>query len=243
MTLSRIYVEHDLAVGATIDLTRDRAHYVHRVLRLGSGDRVNVFNERDGEFGALLDEVRGARASVVIGAAIRTQAESPLHTCLVQGLCRSQRMDYCVQKASELGVNRIVPIRSERCVVRLDERRAQKRLAHWQAVAISACEQSGRTRTPTIELPIGFDQLLTREDIPGPALLDPEHGARFANWQFEGDALSLLVGPEGGFTDGEIASLVDFGAARWRMGPRVLRTETAGVVALALAQSRWGDLG
>lgn len=243
MTRARIHVEQDLRIGATIKLTRDQAHYLHRVLRLGEGDAIRVFNGHDGEFNARVDTVRGANASVTLEDASDTQTESPLVTCLVQGLCRSQRMDYCVQKASELGVTRILPVRTERCVVRLDERRARKRLAHWQAVAISACEQSGRTRVPTIEMPIGFEALLMRDDLPGPALLDPDQGARVRSWAFNGEALSLLVGPEGGFTQTETSRLVEMGAARWRMGPRVLRTETAGVVALALAQAKWGDLG
>ncbi|MFK8017702.1 MAG: 16S rRNA (uracil(1498)-N(3))-methyltransferase [Gammaproteobacteria bacterium] len=242
MTLSRIYVEDSLHEGAVIQLARDRAHYVHRVLRLGADDAVRVFNSRDGEYAARLIEVSGARASVRIETAAHSTTESPLAATLVQGLCRSQRMDYCVQKATEVGVTRIVPLITERCVVRLDERRAAKRLSHWQAIAQSACEQSGRTCVPDIETPIRLADLVSRAPIAGPVLLDPDAGERFGDWQFDGDALSLMVGPEGGFTADETRQLIDLGAARWRMGPRVLRTETAGVVALALAQAKWGDL-
>ncbi len=242
MTLSRVYVDEPLREEACVTLTRDCAHYVSRVLRLGSNDAIRVFNSRDGEFDAQLVEVRGGHASVRVESPVTAVTESPLNTTLVQGLCRSQRMDYCVQKATEVGVMRIVPLITERCVVRLDERRAAKRLAHWQAIAVSACEQSGRTRVPQIDMPLRVDDLLRRDDIAGPAILDPDAGKPYADWQYQGDALSLIVGPEGGFTPDEVDLLVGFGASRWRMGPRVLRTETAGVVALALAQAKWGDL-
>ncbi len=243
MPLSRIHTDQSLQTGQVVALNRDQAHYLHRVLRLGPDDAVYLFNSGDGEFAATVVEVRGANASVRIDHAVTTATESPLITTLIQGLCRSQRMDYCIQKASELGVTRIVPLRTERSVVRLDERRAAKRLAHWQAIAVSACEQSGRVQVPMIEAPLALNEVLVRDDLGGRALLDPEAGDAYKQWQFDGTSLALMIGPEGGFSPAEIEQTLAAGTARWRMGPRVLRTETAGMVALAMAQTRWGDLG
>lgn len=243
MPLSRIHVDQSLQAGSVVALSRDQAHYVHRVLRLGQDDVLNVFNSRDGEFSAIVESVLGSKASVRIEAPITSDMESPLVTTLVQGLCRSQRMDYCVQKACELGVTRIVPVRTERSVVRLDERRASKRRDHWQAIAVSACEQSGRIQVPLVEMPASLTQVLQRHDLGGRALLDPDAGDAFDQWQFDGEELALMIGPEGGFSPAEVAQTLTAGASRWRMGPRILRTETAGMVALAMAQTRWGDLG
>ena len=216
------------------------AHYVNRVLRLAAGDELIVFNQ-DGAFRATLLSLQGTRGRVQVSERVNTDTESPLNVCLVQGLCRGPRMDYCVQKATELGVHRIVPVITSRCVVRLDDRRAEKKLAHWQAVAVSACEQSGRTSVPVVEPAQRFSSLLEHPPA-GLAMLDADQGLPFSKWQMTGNALSLIIGPEGGLTPDEIEALAALGAARWRMGPRVLRTETAGVVALALAQARWGDL-
>lgn len=240
MTLSRVHVSGTLAEGMTLELPEETGHYINRVLRLGPGEQLIVFNE-DGAFRAQLLTVKGARASVRLSAVLEAVPASPLHARLIQGLCRGQRMDYCVQKATELGVRRISPLVTRRCVVRLDERRAAKRVAHWQAIAVSACEQSGRTDVPVIDPPMPFADLL-QNPPEGLAILDADAGEPYARWTMTAPSLSLVIGPEGGLTEEEAASLMDLGAARWRMGPRVLRTETAGVVALALAQARWGDL-
>lgn len=240
MTLSRVHVADALVEGQSIDLPEQTGHYIHRVLRLAVGDELIVFNNR-GAHRASLENVKGTHARIHVGAALDTVAASPLKCRLIQGLCRGQRMDYCVQKATELGVQRISPVITTRCVVRLDERRAAKRVAHWQSVAVSACEQSGRTDIPVIDPPVRLANLI--DEAPADmAVLDADDGARYADWSLASDTLSLVIGPEGGLTHDETASLLALGAARWRMGPRVLRTETAGVVALALAQARWGDL-
>ncbi|MEO1574559.1 MAG: 16S rRNA (uracil(1498)-N(3))-methyltransferase [Pseudomonadota bacterium] len=240
MTLSRVHVRDALVDGAQLDLPDETGHYVNRVLRLAAGDELIVFNDAGAHRATLLN-VKGTHASVQVGAALEAVSASPLKCRLIQGLSRGQRMDYSVQKATELGVQRISPVITARCVVRLDERRAAKRVAHWQAIAVSACEQSGRTDVPVIDPPIRLTALL--KDAPTDlAVLDADDGARYADWSLASDSLSLVIGPEGGLTKDETTALIDRGAARWRMGPRVLRTETAGVVALALAQARWGDL-
>jgi len=241
--MPRVHVKQTLTPGCDVDLPADTAHYINRVLRLGPGDALQVFNDRDGEFTATIRLLQGTRATVRVDQAVGVRTESPLHTTLVQGLCRAQRMDYCIQKATELGVTRILPMTSERCVVRLDKKRAAKRRDHWQAVATSACEQSGRTALPHIETPATLADIMLREDVEGRVVFDPDAGVSFTGWPDVMPVLSLFVGPEGGLSQAEIDSLVAAGAARWRMGPRILRTETAGVVALTMAQTRWGDLG
>lgn len=241
--MPRVHVSEALVARREIELTTETAHYINRVLRRGPGDEIRVFNNRDGEFTATIVRLQGTQATVRVGASVDVRTESPLHTTLVQGLCRSQRMDYCVQKATELGVTRILPIVTERCVVRLDSKRAAKRLEHWRSVATSACEQSGRTTRPLIETPAPLAEVIERDDVEGRVVLDPDEGLPFARWPQAMTHVSLFIGPEGGLAAAEIDLLKDKGAARWRMGPRIFRTETAGVVALALAQTKWGDLG
>lgn len=243
MTVSRLHVSADLKIDLELTLPEETGHYVSRVLRLAAGDQVIVFNARDGSFEAKLTHVQGAQARLHVTKPVETLSESPLDATLIQGLCRGTRMDYCVQKATELGVQRIQPLVTARCVVRLDDKRAAKRVAHWQGVARSACEQSGRTVVPVIDAPMTLAQLLSGSTLEGLAVLDADEGLPFNAWSLPASTLSLVIGPEGGLTPDEIAELVKHDAARWRMGPRVLRTETAGVVALALAQARWGDLG
>lgn len=241
--MARVHVAQSLAPGREIELTAETAHYINRVLRRGSGDEIQVFNSEDGEYTATIVHLKGATATVRITHSLSSRTESPLNTTLVQGLCRSQRMDYCVQKATELGVTRILPVITERCVVRLDAKRAAKRLQHWRSVAISACEQSGRTALPIIEAAAPLAELLERDDLENRVALDPDMGDAFSAWPEKLNSLSLFIGPEGGLSADEIDALMRSGASRWRMGPRIFRTETAGVVALALAQTKWGDLG
>ncbi|MFK7887397.1 MAG: 16S rRNA (uracil(1498)-N(3))-methyltransferase [Gammaproteobacteria bacterium] len=240
--MARIHVGQPLAPGNEIKLPPETAHYINRVLRRGPGDAIRVFNNNDGEFTATIMLLQGTRATVRIKNPIGGRKESPLHTTLVQGLCRSQRMDYCIQKATELGVTRILPMITDRCVVRLDDKRAAKRLDHWEAVATSACEQSGRTALPRIAAPATLADIIKREDVTGRVVFDPDDGLSFTSWPRTMPTLSLFIGPEGGLSKAEIDQLVAADAARWRMGPRILRTETAGVVALTMAQTKWGDL-
>jgi 16S rRNA (uracil1498-N3)-methyltransferase len=226
----------------TVALPVERSHYLSRVLRLDGGAPLCVFGNDGAEYAAVVESLTSRRAQLRIGEATGSLTESPLATWLVQGLCRTQRMDYCVQKATEVGVTRLVPVVTQRCVVRLDAAKAARRVAHWRGIAIGACEQSGRVRIPHIEPPQTLADLLARNDRPPLAVLDPDAGDAPGRWQVDGGACALLIGPEGGLTEAENAQALAAGAARWRMGPRILRTETAGVVALALLQMRFGDL-
>lgn len=243
MRLARLHTDAGLREGAVIELAAERAHYLARVLRLEAGAPVTVFNDTDGEFAATVETLTSRAARVRVVGATRYDGESPLPTWLVQGLCRGQRMDYCVQKATELGVTRIVPLVARRSVVRLDAAKAERRTVHWRAIAVSASEQSRRTRAPVIERPCDLQAFLARSARPPLAVLDPDEGAALGSWQVGADGVAVMIGPEGGFDADELDAIAAAGAARWRMGPRILRTETAGPVALALVQSRFGDLG
>lgn len=242
--MTRLFVNDRLDAGAKVLLRGDKARYVGRVLRLRDGDPVNVFNGDDGEFRAHLVKLTRDAAEVLVETRVETKAESPLKVHLVQGISRGERMDFVVQKATELGVKRITPVFTAYGVVRLDEKRAQKRRDHWQGVAESACEQSGRIRPPLIDEPVTLNSWfgMASRDADVDLILRPGAATPLASIEAPGTKLCLLIGPEGGFSDQEYedAELAGFRAVS--MGPRILRTETAAVAAIAVAQSLWGDL-
>ena len=237
MRISRFFIDAPLSLG-TCDLPEASAHYIGRVLRLTAGTAVQLFDGSGQEYSGVLVEVGKKHVKVELQALVTGLAESTLRIHLGQGLSRGERMDWAIQKATELGVAEITPIVSERCEVRLKDERADKRLAHWRQIAISACEQCGRSVVPTINPPVLLQDWLTLEaelklvlhPVAAPLSAHPRPAS-----------LAFLIGPEGGLSDGEIeqARLAGFHAAR--LGPRVLRTETAPVVALSVAQQLWGD--
>ena len=215
------------------------------MLRLRVGDAIAVFNGEAGEFAATISSFGKTSAAIAIGAAIESSTESPLKVHLVQGVSRGERMDLIVRKATELGVKRISPVLNEYGVVKLDQARPTRRRDHWQKVAESACEQSGRIRPPLIDEPLTLKSWLgakTREaDVD--LILRPDATTPMASLQPPKTKVCLLIGPEGGFSDIEYddASVAGFTAVS--LGPRVLRTETAAIAAVAIAESMWGDLG
>ncbi len=242
MRTPRVFVDLPLNAQEEIVLPADAAHHVNRVLRLRGGDSLRVFNASGQEFAATLAAVERSRVAVHLVLAVDEDRESPLQSVLAQGVCRGERMDYCVQKAVELGVTRICPILARRSVVKLDSDRAMKRVTHWQSVAVSAAEQSGRRHIVAIDEPVTLDDFLDRSTALQLRLLDFD-GASSNEWVYAPPApLALLTGPEGGWSPEENAAARNAGAVTWGLGPRILRTETAGVAALAIAQSRWGDL-
>ena len=239
MRLSRVYQAQKLISGTTITLDRENAHYLGRVMRLKPGDPVNLFNSEDGEFAAKLIELGKQQALVRIGDQVENQADPKLSVHLGLGLSRGERMDYAVQKSTELGVYSITPLVTDYCEVKLNEERQKNRQAHWQRVAISACEQCGRSKVPTVDLPLTLKRWLS--DRPGGFLLDSRADSRIADQQV-GDTINVLIGPEGGFSEQElkIARQQDYKVIRF--GPRILRTETAPVAALSVLQFLYGDL-
>ncbi|MCM2329845.1 16S rRNA (uracil1498-N3)-methyltransferase [Geopseudomonas sagittaria] len=238
MRLSRFFVDLPLALGQH-PLPEAQAHYIGRVLRLAAGDAVQLFDGSGQEFVGELVEVGKKSVQVELREQFAGLTESPLRIHLGQGLSRGERMDWAIQKATELGVAEITPLVSERCEVRLKDERADKRLAHWRQIAISACEQCGRSVLPTINAPLGLHDWLAQTAAELKLVLHPV-AAPLASHARPG-SLAFLIGPEGGLSDAEVEQAQRAGYHAARLGPRVLRTETAPVVALSVAQQLWGD--
>ncbi|HEY0675677.1 MAG TPA: 16S rRNA (uracil(1498)-N(3))-methyltransferase [Immundisolibacter sp.] len=245
MRIPRLYVDQPLESGADCALGQRAHDHAVKVLRLRAGDALCLFNGQGGEFAAVL--ARGADGALLaqVGEFTPDRRESPLAVRLVQGISRGERMDYTLQKAVELGVADIVPVVTEHTVLRLEGERAQRRLAHWRGVVVAACEQSGRTRVPPVAEPCGLEEYLARDDAAAGTglLLDPSAPQALATLQDLRDPVSVLIGPEGGLSAAERQLAQAAGYRPVRMGPRVLRTETAAVVALSLLQALAGDIG
>ena len=244
MALTRLFVSENILSGAELALDGEKARYIGRVLRLRPGDHLAVFNGKDGEFAANVLSISKNTAVVQVDAHIDTATESPLKVHLVQGISRGERMDFVIQKATELGVKRISPVLTEHGVVKLDARRTTKRRNHWQKVAESACEQSGRIRPPLIDEPVSLNSWFGAKtgDADIDLILRPRAAMSLISIAAPNTKVCLLIGPEGGFSDSEYedATIAKFKAVS--LGPRVLRTETAAIAALTVAQSLWGDL-
>lgn len=242
--LTRLYFPDPVPEHGECALPAAQAHHVARVLRLAAGDALTLFDGAGTEYPAVIARLDKSAVWLRVGAPRAQDRESPLRVIVAQAVSSGERMDYTVQKAVELGAAGIVPLISSRCVVRLSGPRAEKRVAHWQAVAVAACEQCGRNTVPEIAAVQPFANWLSVQSDADATrlLLAPDGGGRLAEMGRPAGALSLLIGPEGGFAPGEAAAAVRAGFAPVRLGPRVLRTETAAVAALAALQALWGDL-
>ena len=243
MRVTRLHVAQPLVPGARIALPAEAAAYLARVLRLQVGDACVLFNGDGHDYDARLVAVGKRGVEVEVLGATAVDHESPLRLTLLQGVARGEKMDWILQKATELGVAAFVPVSSERSEVRLgDEARAGKRLAHWQGVVASACGQCGRARVPGVAAPQALaDALAALPDAPR-FLLDPGATRAIADLAPPSGECVLAVGPEGGWSPRDREQLVAAGFAGLRLGPRVLRTETAGIAAIAALQARFGDL-
>ena len=238
MRVIRACVEVPLAVGARIALPEDAVGHLVRVLRLGVGADCVLFNGDGRDYDARIVSVAKKSVEVAIDDAREVRNESPLRIVLVQGIARGEKMDWILQKATELGVAGFIPVHSERSEVKLDAARAAKRHAHWRSVVVSACEQSGRARIPDLAAPRALTDALG--DLPPLRLmLDPDASQPLPAAGF--DACALAIGPEGGWSNPDRATLASAGFTGARLGPRVLRTETAGLAAIAALQARAGD--
>jgi 16S rRNA (uracil1498-N3)-methyltransferase len=238
-----VYVDAPLAAGERVILEGNAASHVSRVLRLRVGEALTLFNGAGGEYAASIDAARGGRLTVAVGEPRAVERESPLTLTLAQGVSRGERMDLVVQKATELGVSGIVPLFTERSVVRLGAQQAERKLNHWRAIAIAACEQSGRNRLPKVAPPLSLADLLRSgaDREGGRLLLSPGATSRLDALPHPATSVTVLIGPEGGLTDAEQEAAVAAGFLPVRLGPRVLRTETAAIAALALLQREFGD--
>lgn len=244
MRTIRIHVDQPLTCGTELALPSQASEHVARVLRLTAGDAITLFNGDGSDYPSLIASVGKREVTVQVQAQQPLQNESPLRLTLAQGVARGEKMDLIVQKATELGVARIVPLITERSEVRLDPARAEKRLAHWQAVAASACEQSGRARLPEIAAAQPLEAWLrSLGEIHALRLaLLPEGNIRSRDITFPSEGGLLVVGPEGGLGDRDIHALNTAGFEGLVLGPRILRTETAGLAALAALQALHGDI-
>jgi 16S rRNA (uracil1498-N3)-methyltransferase len=244
MRTIRIHVDQPLAPGQQITLPTQAGEHVARVLRMQPGDPVVLFaGDTAMEFDATLSGVGKREVVAVVGEGRALANESPLALTLAQGVARGEKMDLIVQKATELGITRIMPLITERSEVKLDAARAEKRLLHWRAVAASACEQSGRAVVPVIEPAIALNAWLGALGEGGPmrlALL-PEGTKRPSELGLAGAAI-IAIGPEGGFGERDRSALAGAGFTGLKLGPRILRTETAGLAAIAMLQALYGDV-
>jgi 16S rRNA (uracil1498-N3)-methyltransferase len=244
MQRPRIYTPDALRTGATQDLPESAATHVTRVLRLAAGDPITLFDGSGTDYDAVLKMVARSRVSAEVGAGRQVERESPLEVTLLQGVSRGPRMDTVVQKATELGVHRLQPVLANRSVVRLDAERGEARLDHWRRIVISACEQCGRSVLPDVLPARSLDDALSALE-PGTVglTLDPRGDGALGELLGTGNRVALAIGPEGGFTEDEIHTLTRAGFRGLRLGPRILRTETAPLAALAILQYARGDLG
>lgn len=242
MSESRVYLDAPLETGASLELPEGAFRHLIQVLRMQAGERLVVFNGQGSEYEAVLETVAKRAASLRVGAFRPVKRESPLHLSLIQGISKGERMDYSIQKAVELGVTRIVPVITERCNVSLDRERQDKKLDHWRGVMISACEQSGRCELPQLLPVIKLADWLASEPTGLRLMLDPSAADTLAGLDVAAQPISLIIGPEGGLSPAELRLGAQHGARGARLGPRILRTETAGVVAISILQSRFGDL-
>jgi len=241
MSAPRFYLDQPLALGAHFSLPPGPARHAARALRLAVDNTVILFNGQGGEYTARIERLHRDEVAVGITGFADIERESRLRVMLAQGISSGERMDYTLQKAVELGVAAIQPIAARRSVVKLAGERADKRVAHWQGVVASACEQCGRNQVPGVAAPLPLASWLAQDAGGRLLFLSPLAEARLADLPRPAGTDCLVAGPEGGFEADELAALNAAGAQGVRLGPRVLRTETAALAALAAMQTLWGD--
>lgn len=249
MNAPRFYCPIPLAEGVPADLPEGAARHAAKVLRLRAGDALSLFDAKGGEYAARISHIDRERVTVDVLAWRDIERESPLSITLVQALQAGEKMDMTVQKAVELGVARIIPLISRRSVIRLQGERAERRVEHWRGVVASACEQSGRNRVPEVTALEGLERWLAGLSplLPGRGLrrlmLAPGAEQTLATLPppAPDETIELLIGAEGGLAPEEMQAAEQAGFVGIRLGPRILRTETAGLAALAAMQCLWGD--
>ncbi len=240
MRISRLYVNQSLAVGLKIQLDEAAGHYVRTVLRLKKDQQIVLFNGKGGEYIAEFNEVSRKRTLLTVKSFNDRSAESNFQVSLGLGISRGDKMDWAIQKAVELGVNSIRPLFTERCVVKLTNEKRQQRLQHWRNISQHAAEQSGRTLLPDFHECLTFNDWLTKPQGLK-VFLDPHAEQSLRLLQPTENRITLLSGPEGGFSDIERSLAMEYGFIPIRLGQRILRTETAALAALTAVQTLWGD--
>ena len=242
MRIPRIYLDQVMAEKKRYLLSIDAVHHVSKVLRMGVGQVLHLFDGRGGYIDATITRIDKRNVEVVTGDHHSDECESPLAITLVQGVARGERMDYTMQKAVELGVHHIVPVICQYTNVKLDEDKKQKRHDHWEKIIIHACEQCRRNRIPALTLTQALEEWVEVDTNELKLILHPEASMRLSQIKRKPDKLTLLSGPEGGFSDSEVALAEKYGYQAITLGPRILRTETAALAAITACQVMWGDL-
>ena len=242
MRIPRIYVPGPLQSGCEIGLPDQAAHHVRHVLRLQTDAELVLFDGRGGDYPARISAITKRGLSATVGVHRDYDCESTLEIELGLGISKGDRMDYSIQKATELGVTRIVPLDTERSTVALSGDRGEKKWEHWRGVVVSACEQCGRNRLPELAKPLSFDAWVSQTPEESKFVLSPTASQSFREHPPATARVALVIGPEGGLSESEIRLAEHFGFKPTRLGPRVLRTETAAVAAITAIQTLWGDL-
>jgi len=243
MSNLRFYTTENLRTGATVKLSDNAATHATRVMRLNVGDALTLFNGDGFDYDCELISVKKSEVLAQVNDSTKVKSESNLNITLLQGISSGDRMDIALQKAVELGVTKIIPIKTERSVVKLSQERAEKRLEHWQNVVISACEQSGRAVIPQVEAPITLPLWLASNQANDSKriTLDPTAALRLKELKKPDGNIELLVGAEGGLSNEELNLAAQHGFIGVQLGKRILRTETAPLAAIAAMQTLWGD--
>lgn len=241
MSLPRIFIPAKLGVSQIVPLDLAASRHILQVLRLQLNDSLIVFNDTNGDFLATITAIAPGKATITLAEFIHSSRESPLTIHLGQGISRGEKMDFTIQKAVELGVSTITPLFTEHCNVKLKAERLERRLQHWQKVAISASEQSGRCNLAQI---LPAQNLLSWWSLPKIGLcllLDPNATIKISEIEERPDSITILVGPEGGWSDQELRLARQNSFLSIRLGPRILRTETTALAMISILQAKWGD--
>ena len=242
MRTTRIYFNRSITAGETLTLPARASNHLVRVLRCKKDSAVTIFNGEGGEFSATLLNEGPKAANIIINSFVDINRESPLRIILIQGLSRSEHMDTTIQKATELGVNKIIPVICERSS-NINRERASKKYERWNQIAISACEQSGRNLLPAIHQATTFKKAINEVSTDTRLVLDPTAAEGINDIKPDIASICIISGPEGGLSEHEINTSFDAGYNRIKFGPRILRTETAGPAVIAALQTLWGDMG
>ena len=242
MRLTRVFVDEPLSAGQGCSLQGSAANHIMRVLRSREGDLLTLFDGRGGEYGARIVGFRKDSVQVEVQEHRDVERESSLDLTLAQGISRGERMDWVMQKATEIGVTRVIPVITERTMVKLDERQSERKIEHWRGIVIAACEQSGRNRVPDVAAPTAYYDVIRTLDPSATRVLLSPLGTLRARDLAQPKHIAMLIGPEGGLSDNEQEAAIAAGFQQVRMGPRILRTETAAIAALAAFQHDFGDI-